>query len=91
MDSAAGPVLGGLAAMVIDGTSMIPLGAAAGVVFTVVRLTQRWQRLEDRLESQEERMDERFESHEKSVKSLVTLINSRPCMNNGACQKPEEK
>jgi hypothetical protein len=75
----AGPVMGSLAAVVLDGASYMPLGAAAGVILTVVMLTRRWTKLED---SQQE-MIARQQDMSTRLSKIEKLIETRPCVGNG--------
>jgi hypothetical protein len=68
----AGPVFGALFALVIDGSSMIPLGAAAGVILTVVMLTRRWTSMEIQLK-------EFHDSFEKRLSSIERKMENLPC------------
>lgn len=61
-----GPVLGGMAALVLDGTAMVPLGAAAGVVLTIVAMTRKFTKMEDAIEQMQ-----------SDVKEMKAIIKSR--------------
>ncbi len=77
---AAWPVFGAFSALVIDGTSMVPLGAAAGVIGAVVMLTRRWTILEDKLDAFNTRMEK-----------LEKLLETRPCFyTQGECSLKEK-
>jgi negative regulator of sigma E activity len=39
-----------MAALVLDGTAMVPLGAAAGVVLTIIAMTRKFTKMEDAIE-----------------------------------------
>lgn len=71
--SAAGPLFGGFAALVIDGTTMVPMGCAAGVILTIVSMTRRWTLFEAKLEDQANRLHR-----------IEKLLETRPCVN-GQC------
>lgn len=45
MKALAYPLLGSIGALVLDGTTMLPLGAAIGVMFFVFRVSSRWTEL----------------------------------------------
>lgn len=49
-DNLVGPVLGIIATVIFDQNSLIPLGAAAGVIVTIVFMTRRWTKMEDDIE-----------------------------------------
>lgn len=80
-DMVAWPIFGAFSALVIDGTSMVPLGAAAGVIGAVVMLTRRWTILEDKLDAFNTRLEK-----------LEKLLETRPCFYKpGECPTNTEK
>ena len=73
-------IIGALGAVVLDGTSMIPLGAAAGVILVVYRMTRRWTQVEDQVENMGEKLER-----------IEILLQTRPCFKNGNGCELEQK
>jgi hypothetical protein len=79
IEDIAGPMLGALAAVVLDGNTMIPMGAAAGVIWAVYRLTRRvtiW--------------DSSLRSHSAQLDEIRSLLMTRPCFTVKGCNTPTE-
>lgn len=83
-----GPTMGVLAGATIDEKSLIPLGAAAGVVVTVIALTRRVTKWEDAIESNTKMvqgMTKMMEVHTRQISNLKTTIASLPCEQRRTC------
>ena len=61
-----GPILGAMAALVLDGTAMVPLGAAGGVVLTIIVMTRKFTKMEDDIEQVK-----------RDIIEMKTLLKSR--------------
>jgi hypothetical protein len=74
------PVIGAASVSIISDASLIPLGAAAGVIFVVVKLTHRFTRMEDAIDQLS-----------REVSGMRETLMTRPCVMPDTAQCPTAK
>lgn len=70
------PILGAVSAIALDGLTLVPLGAAVGVIIYIIKLAQKWQRIEDKLDL-----------HDEMVRKMMNKLEALECMQGKRCQK----
>lgn len=76
-----GPVIGTLAAIVLDGTAMVPLGAAAGVVLVVWQMSARYTKVEDAIRANTAELCSQKEEMREIRKEFNEFKSNFPCPN----------
>lgn len=80
MKAAVWPVLGAATTVAIDEQSFIGLGAAAGVVVALVVVTQRWTRIEAKVE--------KIDQMEGKINEIHEQMSGLDCVRkNGKCHE----
>ena len=70
------PIIGAAGALTLDGGTLMPVGAALGVMGAVWILSRRVKGWEDRLEAQDKAQAQQAEA----IAKLTRLMESRPCV-----------
>ena len=82
-----GPTIGMIAAVVLDGAAMIPLGAACGVILVIWQMSSRWTKVEDAINI----LTDRVGKIEEKIDKVDDRFNDFPCPNHNKQTRDQRK